>query len=66
MASTHSTPNQTDEYCSSCETERSHRISIDLVTESDNSENASFSREPYRIATCMNCGTESRTRMNDA
>jgi len=66
MASTHSIPNQTEEYCEACETSRRHEISIDLVTESDGSKNATFSREPYRIAECLHCGTTSRLRMNNA
>lgn len=66
MASTHSTPNLSAEHCDACETERRHAVSIDLVTENDEVENATFSREPYRIAECIHCGTTKRTRMNNA
>ena len=35
-------------------------------TESSKRENAEYSREPYRVATCIQCGVTSAQRMNDA
>jgi len=54
------------EECATCGSEQPHDVSIDILTESDDDENASFSREPYRIAECQVCGATSKTRMNDA
>ena len=54
------------EECPTCESKEVHEVSVQILTESDDSENAAFSREPYRVATCTTCGTESRTRMNNA
>lgn len=54
------------ETCSACREPRVHRVRVEIRTESECEENAQFSREPYRVATCRNCGTESVTRMNNA
>ncbi|WP_336037074.1 hypothetical protein [Halobacterium yunchengense] len=55
------------EECGDCGCERSHDVSIELLTESDDDgENAAFSREPYRVAECRTCGATTTTRMNDA
>ncbi|WP_279530380.1 DUF7835 family putative zinc beta-ribbon protein [Halospeciosus flavus] len=54
------------EPCENCGQETAHSVSIELRTESSKSENAEFSREPYRVAECRACGTESATRMNNA
>lgn len=66
MASTHSTPNLSAEHCDSCETKRRHEVSIDLVAADGDSDHATSSREPYRIAECIHCGTTKQTRMNNA
>ncbi|WP_435101849.1 hypothetical protein [Halarchaeum sp. P4] len=66
MASKHSPPDGIVEQCSNCEREQPHEVSIDLLTESDQEENAEFSREPYRVATCRVCGDTTKTRMNNA
>lgn len=66
MATTETTPSGTEEYCPTCDGRRQHHVHISLVTESTRTENASFSREPYRVAECLDCGTETQTRMNDA
>lgn len=54
------------EPCSNCGGKQPHDVSIDILTESDNQENAAFSREPYRIAECRTCGETTTTRMNNA
>ncbi|MFB6268890.1 MAG: hypothetical protein ABEH83_03040 [Halobacterium sp.] len=54
------------EFCEACERETAHEATIELRTENDDVENAAFSREPYRIATCRSCGTTTARRMNDA
>lgn len=54
------------EECTSCGHETPHDVSVRILTESSKRENAEFSREPYRVATCGVCGTEERTRMNNA
>ncbi|WP_101297538.1 DUF7835 family putative zinc beta-ribbon protein [Halegenticoccus soli] len=54
------------ERCSRCDRETEHRVSIDLVTESDRDRNTEFSREPYRVSECVDCGTQQTQRMNNA
>lgn len=54
------------EACPACDGETPHRVRIEIRTESRNPENAAFSREPYRVATCQFCGGESVLRMNNA
>ncbi|MFC7200663.1 hypothetical protein [Halospeciosus flavus] len=54
------------EPCDNCGRETAHEVSIELLTESDDSENAAYSREPYRVTECRACGEESHQRMNDA
>lgn len=54
------------EECPECDREQPHSVSIDILTESDKAANASFSREPYRVAECRACGTTTKTRMNNA
>ena len=54
------------EPCISCERETPHDVSVQILTESTKKENAQFSREPYRVAVCGVCGTEEKTRMNNA
>ncbi|UHH26799.1 DUF7835 family putative zinc beta-ribbon protein [Halobacterium noricense] len=53
------------EECTACGREQPHSVTIDILTESDKDENASFSREPYRVAECQACGTTTKTRMNN-
>jgi DNA-directed RNA polymerase subunit RPC12/RpoP len=66
MATTPSTPDNTVEYCSDCGRETSHRVRVEIRTESQKTENAEFSREPYRLSRCVDCGAESTMRMNNA
>lgn len=54
------------ERCQACDQEVPHDVRIEIVTESRQHENAQFSREPYRIATCSICGEEQMQRMNNA
>lgn len=54
------------ETCSQCGRETAHDVCIQLRTESRKQENAEFSREPYRVATCLVCGSEESVRMNNA
>jgi hypothetical protein len=54
------------ERCEDCAGETPHTVHIELKTESDKRENAAFSREPYRVATCGYCGATTSQRMNDA
>jgi hypothetical protein len=67
MATTsHTDDNTMLEPCVSCERETPHDVSVQILTESTKTENAQFSREPYRVAVCGVCGTEEKTRMNNA
>ena len=62
-------PSDTDgmtEPCEECGRETLHRVQVELRTESSKPENAEYSREPYRVATCLDCGVTSARRMNDA
>ena len=54
------------EECDDCDRETTHEISIKMRTENPDSENAEFSREPYRVAECTVCGDTSTERMNNA
>lgn len=53
------------ESCSCCGGETDHDVRVEIRTESNDSENAAFSREPYRVTVCSECGAESVTRMNN-
>jgi len=66
MATTPSTPDNTVEYCSQCGRETSHLVRVEIRTESTKPENAEFSREPYRLTRCLDCGAETTLRMNNA
>lgn len=54
------------EQCPECGREQPHEVSIDILTESNDEQNAEFSREPYRVAECKACGATTKTRMNNA
>lgn len=54
------------EWCASCNDEQPHEISIRFLTESAKDENREFSREPYRVAECRWCGSETKIRLNNA
>ncbi|WP_458189652.1 DUF7835 family putative zinc beta-ribbon protein [Haladaptatus sp. NG-WS-4] len=65
MATTQSAFNETTEQCDNCAKQTHHRVSVELITESEKEKNAAFSREPYRITECTQCGTESHQRVNN-
>lgn len=54
------------EPCTDCGRETDHSVAIELRTESASPENAAYSREPYRVATCRRCGRTTSLRMNNA
>jgi hypothetical protein len=54
-----------EEECSACGQTTPHEVTIDILTESGEEENAEFSREPYRISECKRCGEASKVRMNN-
>lgn len=54
------------EPCATCGMTRPHKITIELLTESEQEANQKFSREPYRIAECRICGTATKLRLNNA
>jgi hypothetical protein len=56
----------TVESCENCGRETSQMVTVEIQTENRNAENAAFSREPYRIATCQTCGETTSQRMNNA
>jgi len=66
MATTDNSPDGLTEQCEACDTETIHEVSIQLRTESTKSENAEFSREPYRVSECLDCGHRTSQRMNNA
>lgn len=66
MATQSAEANTVTETCSACDAVTTHRVRVEIRTESQREENAAFSREPYRVAICRGCGCESVTRMNDA
>ncbi len=66
MATTRNSFDGLTEHCDSCDRSTLHQVSVQMRTESTKTENAQFSREPYRVAECQRCGTRSSQRMNDA
>lgn len=54
------------EACNECGRDTPHEVSVQIRTESQKRENAEFSREPYRVTECKNCGETSSQRMNNA
>ncbi|MFB6304761.1 MAG: hypothetical protein ABEH47_06315 [Haloferacaceae archaeon] len=66
MATQRPDPDGIREPCARCSGETVHEVHVEIRTESTAEENAQFSREPYRVSTCQECGSESVLRMNDA
>jgi hypothetical protein len=67
MASTsRSSRHDESAYCTDCDSETHHEVGLEIRAESDDPQNARFSREPYRVRTCVHCGAERAKRMNDA
>ncbi len=54
------------EECENCKRTTPHEVTVQILTESPDPENAEFSREPYRVSECTVCGTTEKTRMNNA
>lgn len=54
------------EPCEQCGDETLHDVAVELRTENAETENARFSREPYRVSECRDCGATRTRRMNDA
>ena len=66
MAGQRPDPDEMVEPCANCGRETPHAVSVELRTESTDGANASFSREPYRVAECRTCGEAFAQRMSDA
>ncbi|MFB6106403.1 MAG: hypothetical protein ABEJ70_05465 [Halobacteriaceae archaeon] len=66
MASKQPVKHEFTEHCEACGRQTRHTVSVRLVTESTKSDNAEFSREPYRITECSVCGETKNQRMNNA
>ncbi len=65
MVSTSTADNQPTEWCEKCDAMTSHQVAIEIVTESKENSNASFSREPYRVTKCQQCGSATKQRANN-
>lgn len=66
MATKNKLSSDMTERCDSCQHETPHKVSVQIKTESTKTENAEFSREPYRVAECLSCGEVTNQRMNNA
>lgn len=66
MATQTTDPQDHQEHCVECGSETVHDIQIEIRTESETSDAAGYSREPYRVSTCSKCGAETAIRMNNA
>lgn len=66
MATTDDSVDGMAEHCEGCGMDTLHQISVQIRTESTESENAHYSREPYRVKECQQCGDRSSQRMNNA
>ncbi|PSQ58900.1 MAG: hypothetical protein BRD23_05665 [Halobacteriales archaeon SW_9_67_25] len=66
MATTTNDIDDLTEECDECDRQTLHTISVKILTESRQAENAQYSREPYRISECQVCGDIEQTRMNNA
>jgi hypothetical protein len=65
MATTRDSFDGMTEHCDVCDGETLHEVSVQMRTESSKTENAQFSREPYRVTECQRCGHRRSQRMND-
>lgn len=66
MATQNTTFEAVTESCEACGRETPHEVTIELQEESAKAQNAEFSREPYRVTECTECGATTSQRMNDA
>ncbi|ODR80854.1 hypothetical protein BG842_02505 [Haladaptatus sp. W1] len=65
MVTTTTTDSQSGELCENCDAMTPHQVTIEIVTENEDNSNAAFSREPYRVTECQQCGTTSKQRANN-
>jgi hypothetical protein len=65
MVTTSTTDSQSGELCENCDAMTPHQVTIEIVTENEANSNAAFSREPYRVTECQQCGTTSKQRANN-
>ena len=65
MATTSPVSDVTED-CDRCERSTPHEVAVEILTESRKTENAEFSREPYRVSECRVCGATTKRRMNNA
>ncbi|WP_266082530.1 DUF7835 family putative zinc beta-ribbon protein [Haladaptatus caseinilyticus] len=65
MVTTTTTDGQSGELCENCNAMTPHQVTIEIVTENEENSNAAFSREPYRITECQQCGLTSKQRANN-
>lgn len=54
------------EACDDCGQSTPHEATIEIRNESTNGETTQFSREPYRITECVECGATTSQRMTNA
>lgn len=66
MAAQKSAFAEVTEACSECGESTPHDVSIELKKESTKGKNDQFSREPYRVTKCLECGETTNQRMNNA
>lgn len=66
MATTDDSIDGMTEHCEACGMETLHQVNVQIRTESTSSENAHYSREPYRVKECQQCGERTSQRMNNA
>jgi hypothetical protein len=66
MSATDDAFDGTTERCDSCGQATPHEVTVQIMTESSNPENAEYSREPYRVSECRLCGAQTALRMNNA
>lgn len=66
MSATNRVSDGMSEHCEECGRETPHNVSVQIMTESSNPENAEYSREPYRVSECRVCDAETAIRMNNA
>lgn len=66
MATENSAFAEITEPCNGCNESTPHDVRIEIQTESQKRENTEFSREPYRVTECVECGETTSERMNNA
>jgi ribosomal protein L37E len=66
MATPQESINAVTEECERCGFSTKHQVTVEILSESQDGDNAQFSREPYRISECQVCGSTKAIRMNNA